>query len=329
MTTKAKKSIFLLHGEELYLSLEKLKFWQKAFTKKYGEDSFIEILDGKKIDLGEFDSNLQSLPFLSEKKLVIIKDFISQNKDDEIKKMAKIVAKTPDFAVLIFHESKAINKTNAVHKKIADIGEVETFEALSPNTLAKKLQEEAKKKQLNISPLLINYLVTHSGSDLYTLNNELEKLKTFAQENPITQKTIDELVPASLQASIFRLTDKIGEKNAREALKTLKIIEENDEDLTQTFFMIVRHFRILIQVKDLIGKKETGLTIAKKIKQAPFVVQKHSGQSRNFTPEKLEKIYQNLLKIDHNFKTGVIKTFKTDNRQYKLAIEKFIIDCCK
>lgn len=329
MTTTTKKSVFLLHGEELYLSMEKLNFWQKAFIKKYGEESFIEKIDGKNPDLAEFDSNLQSLPFLSEKKLVIVKDFISQNKDDEIKKMAKIIAKTPDFTVLIFHESKSINKSNAVHKKIADIGEVETFERLSPHTLSKKLQQEAQKKELKISAPLLNYLVTHCGSDLYTLINELEKLKTYAQESAITQQTIDELVPASLQTSIFKLTDKIGEKNVREALKTLKIIEENDEDLAQTFFMIVRHFRILIQVKDLIEKKETGLSIAKKIKQPPFVVQKHSGQSRNFTIPTLEKIYQNLLKIDHNFKTGVIKIFKTDNRQYKLAIEKLIIDCCK
>lgn len=93
--------------------------------------------------------------------------------------------------------------------------------------------------------------------------------------------------------------------------------------------MIVRHFRILLQVNDLIEKHESPKTIEKKLKQHPFVIKKTSQQSRNFNNQTLEKIYQELLNIDIGTKTGKIKTYPANNNEFQLAIEQFIIHCCK
>ncbi|MEK7086110.1 MAG: hypothetical protein AAB953_03810, partial [Patescibacteria group bacterium] len=90
-----------------------------------------------------------------------------------------------------------------------------------------------------------------------------------------------------------------------------------------------RHFRILIQVHELINKGENSFTITKKLQQHPFVIQKTSYQEKNFSKEKLEKIYQQFLEIDTKVKTGIIKSYKTDEKEFELAIEKLIIDCCK
>ena len=93
--------------------------------------------------------------------------------------------------------------------------------------------------------------------------------------------------------------------------------------------MIVRHFRILIQVHEMAGKNENQHSITQKLKQHPFVIQKTLQQSRNFTSEQLEEIYEKLLEIDVKFKTGIIKTYQQDDSEYKLAMEKLIIECCR
>ncbi len=322
------KPIFLFCGEDTYSSNQKLKFWTDQFIEKYGENSNIEIIDGKNLDIKNFTTNIETIPFLSEKRLIIIKNFLSTSDKETQKIISDSLEKTPDFCIVVFHETSEIEKTTSVYKKIKTIGKIEEFAPLSPAELTKWILNKAKKETININSKTANFLTLHCGCELWRISNELEKLQTFADGKEITQKMIEDLITPSLSASIFRLTDSISEKNAKESLKTLETLSSTGEELSRIFFMIVRHFRILLQVHEMAKKNENKLTITKKLKQHPFVIQKTLSQSKVFTTEKLENIYQNLLKIDTDFKTGMIKTYQGDDSEYKLAIEQLIINCC-
>lgn len=322
------QSIFLFCGEDTYSSNQKLKFWANQFVEKYGEDSNIEILEGKKLDIKNFTTNIETIPFLSEKRLVIIRNFISTSDKEDQKKVADTLSRTPDFCVIVFHETSPIEKTSSIYKKIKALGQIEEFAPLSPSELTRWILQKAKKENFNIDNRTANYLTSHCGCELWRISNELDKLKTFANGEAITQQMIEDLVTPSLSASIFKLTDSISEKNPKNSLKTLETLKETGEDLGRIFFMIARHFRILLQVHEMAKKNENIVSITKKLKQHPFVIQKTLAQSKNFTTEKLEKIYRNLLQIDVDFKTGIIKSYQGDDSEYKLAIEKLIINCC-
>ncbi|MFA6305764.1 MAG: DNA polymerase III subunit delta [Candidatus Gracilibacteria bacterium] len=345
----AQTNIFLFFGEDNFSSNQRLKALQNGFIKKYGEDSSVEILDGGKIEIKNFETDLQSLPFLSEKKLIIIKDFFEETNAEDQKQMAKIIAKTPDFCVLFFYENTGITKTSSLYKKIIQMGTAEEFAPLSPQESAQWILAKAKKDNappknpptasatptspshipVKISVVSARTLADQVSGNLWALSSEYEKLKTFANGEEITKEMIENLVSPTLSASIFHLTDFIAEKRQKEAITTLQILEESDGDMTKIFFMIVRHFRLLIQVFDMLQKKEPYQSIIKKLDLRPFVVTKMTSQSKNFTEKSLIEIYKKLLKIDTDFKTGQIKTSSQDNSHHKLAIEKFIIDCCK
>jgi DNA polymerase-3 subunit delta len=68
--------------------------------------------------------------------------------------------------------------------------------------------------------------------------------------------------------------------------------------------MIVRQFRILIQVKELTERGLSQQDIATRLKLHRFVVQKAVRQAMNFSLEQLEVIYQKLLDTDMAIKTG-------------------------
>ncbi|PIZ76716.1 DNA polymerase III subunit delta [Candidatus Peregrinibacteria bacterium CG_4_10_14_0_2_um_filter_38_24] len=328
-TQENQTNIFLFFGTDNFSSNQKLKFYQNGFSKKYGEDSSVEILDGAKLDLKNFETDLQSLPFLSEKKLVIIKDFFDERNAEEQKQMAKIITKTPDFCVLFFYENAGITKTSSLYKKITQIGKVEEFTPLSPQASAQWIMSKAKKENVKISIISAKVLADHVSDSLWALSSEYEKVKTFANGEEITKEMIEKLVSPTLSASIFHLTDSIAEKRQKEAISILQILEESEGDVPKIFFMIVRHFRLLIQVSDMLQRKEPHQSIIKKLALHPFIVTKMTSQSKNFTEKNLIEIYKELLKIDTDFKTGQIKTSSRDNSHHKLAIEKFIIDCCK
>jgi len=189
--------------------------------------------------------------------------------------------------------------------------------------------ERAKKENIKISSAVALYLSTYCSLNLWLVFTELEKLATYANGQEITTKMIDEIVSPTLSSSIFKLTDAIAAKNMKESLRIFRILIDSGEDITRIFFMIVRHFRILIQIKEMLDKNEIQSTMIKKLKQHPFVIQTASKQAKNFTVDQIENIYKTLLEIDRRVKTGIIKISTGNTSEFELAIEKLIIDCCK
>lgn len=90
--------------------------------------------------------------------------------------------------------------------------------------------------------------------------------------------------------------------------------------------MLVRHFRILIQINSLeLSEQQT----QKILNLHPFVIKKSREQLRNWTTEKLHQTYKQFLQIEHKFKTGLLRLNEKDQKPYLLAIEKLIINSTK
>jgi len=327
--TTTKKAIHLFYGENTYGSLQKLKVWQEQFIEKYGGETNVEIIEGKKLVPAEFDTNLQTMPFLAEKKLIIIKNFLAEGKTEEQKRVTDSLAKTPDFTMVIFYEIKTPDKRTSLYQKINKMGNAKEFTTPSPAEVTKQILFEAKKSDIKISSTAALYLSTQCSMNLWLVFGELDKLATYANGKEITQKMIDELVTPTLSSSIFKLTDALAVKKVKESLRVFRILIDSGEEAGMVFFMIVRQFRILIQIRELVEKNASQGEMIKKLKQHPFVIQTASKQAKNFTIPQIENIYKELLEIDRKVKTGIIKSLAGNTSEFQLAIEKLIINCCK
>jgi DNA polymerase-3 subunit delta len=71
--------------------------------------------------------------------------------------------------------------------------------------------------------------------------------------------------------------------------------------------MIVRQFRLLIQVKELKAEGANSQTIAKTLGIHPFPAGKLHNQANYFTPAQLEAVYRHLLETDVGIKSGEIE----------------------
>ena len=112
-----KKTIFLFYGEDSFSSNAKLKLWKEEFIKKHGENC-LETIEGKNLNPQEFTTNIEALPFLSEKRLIIVKDFLSLKKAENQKKVAENLEKTANSSIIVFLENKAIDKKKIlIYKK--------------------------------------------------------------------------------------------------------------------------------------------------------------------------------------------------------------------
>ena len=82
------QNIYLFHGTDSYTSIRKAIFWQKEFEKKYG-DLNSELFEGEDLTANKFMEAVGTLPFLSEKKLVVIRNSFKDTPTDELKKISE------------------------------------------------------------------------------------------------------------------------------------------------------------------------------------------------------------------------------------------------
>ncbi len=127
---------------------------------------------------------------------------------------------------------------------------------------------------------------------------EITKLLTFVNyERPVSVKDVQNLVAFQGEANIFEMTDAIGNRNATKALELLHQLLE-DQDEKNIFPMVVRQFRLLIQVRALLDEGANEESIQKTLKVLPFIARKLSNQARQFSMPRLKALYGELLKMD-------------------------------
>ncbi|MBI2639072.1 DNA polymerase III subunit delta [Candidatus Peregrinibacteria bacterium] len=321
-------AIFLFFGDDTYSLHEKLAFWRKEFEKKYGGETNVSLFEGKSINANEIFQACSAMPFLAEKRFTIVKNFLSEGRDEEKTAMAELLEKIADFSILVFSEHDAPDRRVALYKKIHKIGKLVEFPSLTGSKLLGWIQKKVETRGGAIEKDAVIFLSEVVGGDLYRLENEIAKLVGYAGTRPITKRDIELLVDTQLTANIFRLTDGIGQKNQKLAIETLHQLMDSGEDLHRILYMIMRQFRIITGVKDLSSQGLSRDAIVAKLKEHPFVISNTIGQARNFSFDQLKRAYELLIDIDTKLKSGGIKILAGDNREFVLALDRLVLNLC-
>jgi DNA polymerase-3 subunit delta len=324
---KAKKALYLFHGSDHYSAQQKVKHWTDEFIKKYG-DLNMQTFQGEDFTASDFQESIATVPFLSEKKLIVIRDFLADAPTAELQEVAEMLEEIPDYNVVVFLERGKPDGRTAIYKRLNKIGQAIEFPDLEKFELVQWITKTVQTKGGAISSREAGLLAETVGADLWQMSHELEKLTLYSNGAPITSEAIEKLASANVDASVFKLTDYLGQKNIKLAFKTLQNLLASNQDLFQIFFMLVRHVRILIQVKTLHLQNLSKDQMVAKMKEHPFVVTNALSQSKNFSLSQLTSLYETLLKIDVDSKSGRIKTATNDNSELRLAIEQLLVKAC-
>lgn len=319
-------TVYLFHGEDSYSSHQKAIHWKNEFEKKYG-DLNTELLET--LTLNNFKESINTLPFLSDKKFIIIQNCLSETPTEELKKIAKLIPEIPNYAIVVFVERNKADQRTSIFKTIKTHGQITEFKLKDTPEITKWILMETKKLDTEISNNTAKHLAETVGPNLWQISKEIEKLIVHTNKQEIKIEDIDKLTTANIQTTIFILTDNLSKKNLKESLKSLNKLIESGANLIPTLYSIATHFRTLIQVKKYIEKNILKPQIISKTKKHPFVITKAIEQSKNFQLESLINIYERIISLDKELKTGKIKISTQDQSELRLSIEKLIADFCK
>lgn len=323
------KNVFLFYGENTFGLQQEIKRWQEEFEKKYG-DLNIEIIENEET-AERITASLESSPFLSEKRLIIVKNFMENADAKEQEKLGKRLEKIADTTVAVFYEEKGPDKRTSLYRKFKENTQLKEFTLPTPLQIDQFLKTQVIKRNLRIQPKEIKFLLDRVGPDLWTLDNEIQKLSSYCKNRAATEQDIEALCKENISTSVFKMTDALSEKNAKRAIELLHILAENGEETLMIFAMIVRHFRMLLLLSDLKKNATPERDLFNEMKKYdakmhPYAVQIATRQAKNFTHEALKNAYDTLADLDIKFKNGDIQETEGDRNQSMMALERFILN---
>ncbi len=318
--TKPQPTFYVLYGEDEFTRSETLLEFKRRLGNPDTVDLNTIVLDGRNLTLGKLRHACDAVPFLSDRRLVIVEGLLSwltpregqalqEAKQELLDALCDYLPHLPPTTRLVLVEDAELPSRHPVLKltKQHERGYVKRFQCPDSRELPRWITKRAEKYGGQIEPRAAHHLSAVVGSNLRLLDQEALKLVTYTdEERAITQADVDRLVPYSQDAVIFDLVDALGSRDGRTAAQTLHRLMEEGEHPLALLGMIVRQFRLLIQVKALKDQGVSSPDVATTLGIHPFPARKLYSQATHFTPAQLEKVYRHLSEIDVDIKTGEV-----------------------
>lgn len=295
------RQVYLLHGDERYLRKHYRDRLKNALCAE-GDNMNTHIYEGKDINVGEIIDLAETLPFLAERRVILITDSGLFKSGGE--KMAEYLAAPNETAFFVFNESE-VDKRSKLYKAVQKAGHVAEFGEQDENTLKRWVAGLLGRENKRISEATVMLFLSKTGTDMNNIQMELEKLVCYCMDRDvITDADVEAVCTTRINNHIFDMLDAIANKQQKKALELYYELLALKEPPMRILFLIARQCNILLQVKDLKNKGHDNRTIASKIGIPPFVVQKNLNQAAKFKTSTLRNAVKQCVEAEEAVKQG-------------------------
>ena len=299
---------YVFHGNDEYSQRETLA----GLVAKLGDADMLALnttrLEGGRVTVADLRQAGDAIPFLAEARLVICAGmFEKMPAKPLLKELQSYLPTLPETTRLVFLESQTLSENHPLVKlaESAANGYVKLFPTLQGSALERWIRQRVSERGGQITPQAVQLLAANVGGDLRVMSQEIEKLTLYKMgQEGITAGDVTQLCPYVAEANIFELVDALGSRHGKRAAQLLQQKINEGIDPFFLYSMMVRQFRLLIQVKVLAEQDLRPPAIAKELKLHGFVAGKIHQQSQHFSRDQLKHIYAHLLDMDVGMKTG-------------------------
>ena len=292
-----------------------------AICRLMGDPSMADLnttrLDGAAASLDEVKNNAATLPFLAERRMVILTHPLARGAETVREKFTAMLNELPESAALVvviddFIERKDWRMLSEKHwlrtwaQTAGKRALILKCQLPADDQMAGWILENAKQLKGQFEPRAAAELANHIGNDTRIAAHEVEKLLTYVDlKRPVSADDVNLLTINTNSIKIFDMVDAVASQNSRKAVHLLHRLLEQQEPIS-LFFLIVRQFRLLIQVREILDEGGTARQVELEMKQFPFVAKKLTDQAQRFSMARLESIYRRLFEMDEAMKTSQV-----------------------
>ncbi|MEE0889863.1 MAG: DNA polymerase III subunit delta [Bacteroidales bacterium] len=311
--------VYLLTGEEnYYIDLLTSKF-EEEILDEAERDFNLTTLYGLETNAKEICSFAKQYPIMSEKRLIIVKEFQQIDKK-ELSQLSFYVERPLASTILVL-----VNKNKTIDKKFSDkvnkSGIVFESAKLYENKVIPWIDKYVRDKRFSIETSATSLIFECLGNNLQKIANEIDKMSINLKEgSQITQSDVANHIGVNKDYNIFELQNAIGRLNHTKINKIVNYLLANTNEnpiqamLPNLFAYFVKVI-ITAQLKD-----KTNESVASAIGVSPYFAKDYIYASQIFP---LEKLYQNIEMIkDYDLKTKGLGSNFDNNELFKELIFK-------
>lgn len=317
--------VYLLYGPETFL-MEEVCSAIKERVLNGGDPSFNEVVvDLEEVPVQQLVQEAESPPFFGERRIVVGRNarFLStakakqkvEHRTEELLRYAKEPLSTTVLVLLVPEEK--LDTRKKVVKTLEKAVRTVRCDPLEGKELEKWVLDRFQRQGVKPHPEAVRRLIRLVGNDLRLLHNECAKLAAYAGAGgTISTGDVDRMVPRTLEEDVFKLVDRVAGRKVEEAFSILYDLLNQREEPIRILALMIRQFRILLQVKVLAAQGKSEREIASLLGLHPYPVKLARRQGKAFSERQLRALLLRAIETDQAIKSGKID--KT------LALERFL-----
>jgi len=328
--------LYVLYGEDDY----SLRQEMASIKKELGADETLSanttVLDGGQLTLERLKVSCETVPFLAEKRLVIVDGLLEKfearsnnprkkkatpsERESVFESLVGCLNNVPEFTVGVLTGGK-ISGQNRLLKRLTG-ATVKVFPVLKGASLQEWVRKRIRQAGGSISPKAVELLARFVGNNLWVMANEVDKLLLFKSGQMIEEEDVRAVVSYAQEANIFAMVDAIIEVRTATAQQLLQKLLRQGAAPAYLLVMVLRQLEIIVRVKEMLRQKKSRAEIQSRLGlTSDYVLRKAADQAGRYSAERLREVYHRLLEADISLKTGRFEG--------ELVLDLLVIELCR
>jgi len=302
---KLKNCYILCGSDEGLIKTAIKKIRNLKIDESFADFNYTRI-SGDKLDVDALINNCETIPFMSEYRMVeIFRANFLRDKGEDIDSLRNYLKDIPPYTFLIMYyvfEDDREKLSNKV-KKLQNVCEVVKVDKLKGMGLQSKVKAMFEEKGKSIGKSEVGYFCSIIENNMNIVDNEIEKLILYTEGREITREDIIKMCPYEKENDIFNLVSYLSERNIKAAIDTLNQLIYRGEKPPKILSMIERQFKLLFAIRIKVGKGIRKEDIVKEYNLNPYIADKMIVQSKKFSQEALKKNIENCIETESEIKS--------------------------
>lgn len=318
--------VYFIHGTQSFIVGELVTEILNQVLSKDDQEMNVQRFRLAEIPLQHIIEEAATLPFFSNKKVVIVNDFYlatSQKAESGVEHQldgleAYLKQPVPETTLIIIAPYEKLDERRKITKQLKSQATVVKAAELTEQETGNWIGEQAAILGIDVPHPVKKRLVELAGTNLMQLNSELEKCQLYTGVGgEVTMEVVDQLVAKTLEQSVFDLIDRAMKADVRQAVTLYKEMVKRKEEPLMILAMLVRQLRIYLHVMELKQRSYSEKQMAGMLKLHPYVVKLAAKQVTRLKDSRVKASLIAAADTDYAIKSG--------KQEKELAVELFII----
>lgn len=313
--------VYMILSKESFDRIAALDMTITALLGGRSPELALQSFDGENLSIEALLDELNTLPFLIDRKVVVIRQA------DGMKKAAiKILEdylESPNPAVKLVMAAEAVAANTNFYKKsekggvVVSIAQKKAWE--KEKDFSDWINEQVTKAGKRIDPQATQLLVKQTGLDQNLLKMELEKLLCYVGEEPlISAKAVSDICTCVDIDNVWQFGEAVMRRNTPKALTIASHLMTNASSVLTVLIPLRTQFHTDYQICSILANGGTPQDISQEFRHlVGYVLNQHIEMARGYGMERFKK---GLLALDEAERMA-----KSSTMEPQLLLERLVI----